>query len=88
MGQQYDEEFKREVVRHALMSGLPRKQISTDLGVGLSTLNKWMQQSRDDDLLKGPQVDQEMELSRLRKENRSLREERKTLKKAAVFSAS
>jgi transposase len=47
-----------------------------------------MQQSRDDDLLKGPQIDQDMELSRLRKEHRILREERETLKKSAVFSAS
>jgi hypothetical protein len=39
-----------------------------------------MQQSRDDDLLKGPQIDQDMELSRLRKEHRILREERETLK--------
>jgi putative transposase len=81
MGQRYGEKFKREAVRLALTSGLPRKQISTDLGVGFSTLNKWMQQSRDDDLLKGRQVDQEVELSRLRKENRILREEREILKR-------
>jgi transposase len=81
MGQRYGGEFKRVAVRLALTSGLPRKQISTDLGVGFSTLNKWMQQSRDKDLLKGPQVDQEKELSRLRKENRILREQREILKK-------
>ena len=46
MGQRYGEEFKREAVRLALTSGLPRKQISTDLGVGFSTLNKWVQRSR------------------------------------------
>ena len=44
--------------------------------MGFSTLNKWVQRSRDEDLLKGPEVDQEKELSRLRKENRILREER------------
>ena len=88
MGQRYGEEFKREAVRLALTSGLPRKQISTDLGMGFSTLNKWVQRSRDEDLLKDPEVDQEKELSRLRKENRILREEREILKKAAVFFAS
>ena len=88
MGQRNGEEFKREAVRLALTSGLPRKQISTDFGMGFSTLNKWVQRSRDEDLLEGPQVDQEKELSRLRKENRILREERKILKKAAVFFAS
>ena len=88
MGQRYGEEFKREAVRLALTSGLSRKQISTDLGMGFSTLNKWVQRSRDEGLLKGPQVDQEKELSRLRKENRILREEREILKKTAVFFAS
>lgn len=81
MGQRYGEEFKREAVRLALTSGLPRKQISTDLGMGFSTLNKWVQRSRDEDLLKDREVDQEKELSRLRKENRILREEREILKK-------
>ena len=79
--QRYGEEFKREEVRLALTSGLPRKQVSTDLGIGFSTLNKWVQRSRDEDILKGPQVDQAKELSRLRKENRILCEERKILKK-------
>ena len=53
-----------------------------------STLNKWVQRSRDEDLLKDREVDQEKELSRLRKENRILREEREILKQAAVFFAS
>ena len=79
MGQRYGEEFKREAVRLALTSGLSRKQISTDLGMGFSTLNKWVQRSRDEDLLKGPQVDQEKEPSRLRKENRILREKKRTV---------
>ena len=79
MGQRYGEEFKREAVRLALTSGLSRKQISTDLGMGFSTLNKWVQRSRDEDLLKGPQVDQEKELSRLRKETRILREKKRTV---------
>ena len=79
MGQRYGEEFKREAVRLALTSGLSRKQISTDFGMGFSTLNKWVQRSRDEDLLKGPQVDQEKELSRLRKENRISREKKRTV---------
>ena len=35
------EDCKREAVRIAMMSGLPRKQMVADLGVGHSTLNKW-----------------------------------------------
>jgi len=87
MGPRYREEFKRETLRVALMSRLPRKPILTVLGVVFLNLRKWMQQSRDDDLLKGPQIDQDMELSRLPKESRILREERETLKSVVFFAS-
>lgn len=35
----HTEEFKREAVRIALTSGLPRERVATDLGVGKSTLH-------------------------------------------------
>ena len=69
-------------VRH-----LTRPQLSSDLGVGLSTLNKWVQQHQHDDLMSGPHEDVEKENTRLRKEVRLLREEREVLKKAAIFFA-
>ena len=84
LGQRYGEEFKREAVRLALTSGLTRKQISADLGMGFSTLNKWGEQSRHDDLESRPYEDQAQEISQLRKENRILREEREILKKVAI----
>jgi transposase-like protein len=34
----HSEEFKREAVRIALTSGLPRARVAADLGVGKSTL--------------------------------------------------
>jgi transposase len=46
-------EFRREAVRLALTSGLTRKQIAADLGIGFSTLSKWVQQDRDKDLMAG-----------------------------------
>lgn len=88
MASRHGTEFRREAVRLALTSGLTRKQIAADLGVGFSTLNKWVQQDRDKDLMTGPHEDQEKEIIRLRKENRILREEREILKKATVFFAS
>ena len=38
------DEFKADAVRIALTSGLTRREVSADLGIGLSTLNKWIQQ--------------------------------------------
>jgi len=43
MAQRYTAEFRRDAVRIATTSGLTRPQLSSDLGVGLSTLNKWVQ---------------------------------------------
>ena len=47
MGTGRTEEFRKDAVRIALISGLSRKQISDDLGVGMSTLNKWISAHRD-----------------------------------------
>ena len=33
-------EFRAEAVRVALTSGLPRKQVAADFGIGFSTLNR------------------------------------------------
>ena len=66
---------------------ITRPQVSSDLGVGLSTLNKWVQQHQHDDLMSGPHEDVEKENTRLRKEVRLLREEREVLKKATIFFA-
>jgi transposase-like protein len=38
----HSEEFKREAVRIALTSGLPRERVASDLGIGKSTLGKWL----------------------------------------------
>lgn len=38
MGLKRTDEFRNDVVRIALTSGLTRKQVANDLGVGMSTL--------------------------------------------------
>ena len=43
MTQVYGEEFRREAVRLARSSGLSRDRIAADLGIGKSTLAKWIQ---------------------------------------------
>ena len=84
----HTEEFKREAVRIALSSGLPRERVASDLGVGKSTLHNWISHYRPSDLVAAPQADLARENERLRLENRVLKEERDILKKATQFFAS
>lgn len=84
----YTEEFKREAVRIALTSGFPRDRVAEDLGIGKSTLGKWLSHYRPSSLPAEPQADLARENERLRLENRILKEERDILKKATQFFAS
>ena len=40
-------EFRREAVRLALTSGRTRREIAEDLGIGLSTLTRWLSHERE-----------------------------------------
>ena len=40
MAPRHGKEFRKEAVRLTLSSGLTRKQVADDLGVGFSTLNR------------------------------------------------
>ena len=86
MGTVRTDEFRKDAVRIALTSGLSRKQIAEDLGVGMSTLTKWITAHRDTDAVSVEDRELALEKERLRRENRILREERDILKKATVGS--
>lgn len=84
------EEFRREAVRIALSSGLPKARVAADLGIGKSTLSHWISQYRSSDLTAiAPEAQTNLvrENERLRLENRVLREKREMLKKATQFFA-
>ena len=87
MGLKRTDEFRQDAVRIALTSGLTRKQVADDLGVGMSTLNKWITAHRDTDVVSKDDLNLAKENDRLRREIRLLKEEREILKKATQFFA-
>ncbi|MEM1409507.1 MAG: transposase [Pseudomonadota bacterium] len=80
-------EFRAAAVRVALTSGLSRRQVAADFGIGFSTPNNWIRKDRSNPEKPGIQSDLKREIAELRRENRLLREERDVLKKATVFFA-
>ena len=84
----YPPEFRAEAVRLARSPGNSIRQVARDLGVATESLRRWVIQAdidRGDS--PGLTTDERAELTRLRRENRTLRIEREVLKKAAVFFA-
>jgi len=68
MGTKRTAEFRQEAVRVALTSGLMRKQVAADFGIGFSTLSKWIQQDRKNPEKPSAQSDLEREIAELKKE--------------------
>ncbi len=58
-----------------LSSGRPRTEIAEDLGVGLSSLTRWIGQYRDEEMPPEIKDDLQAELKQLRKENAVLRQD-------------
>lgn len=84
----YPPEFRREAVELARTSGKPIAQVARDLGVSGQTLHTWIKQADvDAGKREGLSTEEREELRRLRRENRTLIQEREILKKAAAFFA-
>jgi transposase len=86
----FTKEFEAEAVRLARTSGRPIRETADHLGIGLSTLTRWLSRSRDRELAAPDTArpeDLAAEVKRLRRENEILRQERDILKKATAFSA-
>jgi transposase len=69
----HSDEFKRDAVHIATTSGLTKRQVASDLGVGLSTLNKWVKMVSDESVPPDPDQNLLRENERLRRENRILK---------------
>ena len=84
----YGEAFWADAVRLANQPGNTMHSVARDLGVSYEALRRHVAQARiDAGEREGLTTDERAELTRLRRENRTLRMEREILKKAAVFFA-
>src|ERR1041385_2272683 len=86
----FTKEFREEAVRLAQTSGRTQREIAGDLGIGLSTLVRWIGRSREGRAVDPAALESEVmaELKRLRRENEEiLRQERDILNKATAFFA-
>lgn len=86
MGRKFSEEFKAESIKLVLEGGVPITKAASDLGIGASTLTKWLSQVKGS----SPEpisLSEREELKQLRKENANLRMERDILKKATAYFA-
>ena len=84
----YPLEFRREAVELLKRSGKSVAQLAAELGVSPQSLRNWSRRiDVDEGRADGLTSDEREELRRLRREVRTLTEEREILKKAAVFFA-
>ena len=85
----FTDDFKAGAIRLVLDEGQSVAAAARDLGLTESSLRNWVEHARADRTngKTGLTTAEREELTRLRKENRVLQEERDILKKAAAFFA-
>jgi transposase len=86
---QFSEEFKAGAVRLVLDEGKSVSQVARDLDLHPNSLHEWVKREKANRSggKTGLTTEEREELSRLRRENRTLKMEHEILKKAAAFFA-
>ena len=84
----YAPEYRRRIIELARW-GRPMAQLAREFAASANAIRKWIKQAGVDDGLRsdGLTTTEREELTRLRRENRVLREEREILAKAAAWFA-
>ena len=86
MSRRFSQAFKDEAVKLVEVNGVQIGQAASELGIGRSTLEKWLREYRHSES-NGLAVSEKSELKQLREENRKLKLEKELLKKATVYFA-
>ena len=90
MRRQFTDAFKFEAVRLSRKSGRPVAQVARELGISDNVLYRWRaeeQQVESQGRTRQAVRAEQDELTRLKRENETLRKERDFLKRAAAFFA-
>ncbi len=85
----FSAEFKLESAQLVVDQGYTHKEAAEAMGVGLSTMNKWVKQLRDERNGKTPKASaltpEQIEIQQLKKRIKYLEEEKDILKKATAL---
>ena len=88
--QRHSREFKMEAVRRCNESGLPITEVARELDISVHLLYRWRDRAakKKENVFPGHGRKNNIdELTRLRRENAELRQERDILKKTAIYFA-
>jgi transposase len=87
----YSKEFKLDAISLVLEQGYSQSEAARSLAINANMLRRWIKESRNEEGQafrgNGKLTEEQLEIRRLREENKRLKMEKDILKKATVFFA-